>query len=117
MALANLARRFGQEVRARRASRGITQARLAEAANLSEEWVRKIERGDGAPSLETIEALARGLKVEVASLFAASDAEARQRDRISALLCDLDEVSRCGPFLGLWASFHLHGPQGACLSS
>lgn len=76
--MAELAKAFGQRVRALRAERGFSQSELAERAGMSEEWVRRIERGEGAPSFTSLEALSEALDAPVSELFAeapASDAE------------------------------------------
>ena len=67
--VAKLAEQFGKQVRARRKARSMTQAQLSEAAGFSEEWLRRIERGAGAPSFEALEALAGALSCSVADLF------------------------------------------------
>ena len=67
--MAQLAKLFGDMVRAHRTSLGLTQAQLADAAEVSEEWIRRIERGDASPSFDTIESLSKSLKVAPAELF------------------------------------------------
>lgn len=90
--MAKLAEKFGQEVKARRRARAMTQNQLAEAAAMSEEWVRRIERGVGAPSFDAIEALAAALGVSVADLFSVMSARDGRAAKIDAMLVDLDEV-------------------------
>jgi len=89
--VAKLAERFGQEVRGRRKARGMTQAQLAEAASMSEEWIRRIERGAGAPSLDAIEALAGALGASVAEIFSPMSARDVRTAKIDALLQNLTE--------------------------
>lgn len=67
--MAGLGKVFGGQVRALRTQRGLTQVQLADAAQVSEEWVRRIERGEGSPSFDTIEALANALTVRPDELF------------------------------------------------
>jgi transcriptional regulator with XRE-family HTH domain len=69
----------------------MTQARLAEASNLGEEWIRRIERGVGAPSFDAVEGLARGLGASVAELFAPMSARDGRTTTIEAILAKLDE--------------------------
>lgn len=78
--MATLAEKFGKQVRTRRKARSMTQAKLSEAAGLSEEWLRRIERGAGAPSFDALEALADALACPVAALFT----EASERDVVAA---------------------------------
>jgi transcriptional regulator with XRE-family HTH domain len=63
--MSDLAKAFGEALRRLRTDRGLTQPQLADAAGLSEEWVRRIERGSASPSFDTIEALAHALDAEV----------------------------------------------------
>ncbi len=84
-----LARLFGERVKALRAERGFSQVDLAEKARLSEEWIRRIERGVGAPSFETIEAIAAALNVGYAELFAEPPPQTAD-GRLAAALQGLD---------------------------
>lgn len=61
--------RFGQQLKDLRTARGLTQELLAEKTGLSVDFIGMIERGERAPSFETLEILARVLKVSVAELF------------------------------------------------
>ena len=95
---------FGSSLRQCRRARGLTQAQLAEATELSLEMVGRLERGRTAPSFETIAALADALKVPAAALFGAQptgiESERRELlDRINGLLAqtsddDLRRVQR-----------------------
>lgn len=84
--MATLAKKFGNEVRARRKARELTQAQLSEATGLSEEWHRKIERGAGAPSFDAIEALSAALGCSAADLFSTITPRGEIGTRIDALL-------------------------------
>jgi transcriptional regulator with XRE-family HTH domain len=52
-----------------REARGMTQAELAEKAGLSREYVLRLENASQDPTLSTIEALAKALKVKPAELL------------------------------------------------
>ncbi|MFO5439508.1 MAG: helix-turn-helix domain-containing protein, partial [Dolichospermum sp.] len=54
---------FGDRVQALRKERGITQEQLAEHIDKSVEHISYIERGERAPSFETILDIAEALKV------------------------------------------------------
>lgn len=58
---------------------GMTQAQLAEAADLHVQYVSQVERQVRSPSMETIDALADALGVTAAELFALG--EGRQPSR------------------------------------
>jgi transcriptional regulator with XRE-family HTH domain len=45
-----------------------TQRELAELAGLNQNYYAKVERGDGVPSLKTIEKLAKALKVTASDI-------------------------------------------------
>lgn len=68
--MGELAETFGRRVKALRTLAGMSQAQLAEASHVSEEWVRRIERAAGSPSFDVIENLAQALRVTAAELFA-----------------------------------------------
>jgi len=59
-------RAFGARIRELRERRGLTQAELAEQAELSKIYVQKLEAGDRlSPSLPALEKLARALKADL----------------------------------------------------
>lgn len=92
--MGDLIARFGETIRARRLAKGLTQARLAEATNLSLEWISRIERGQGKPSLDVLEALAPALGVGIPDLFQPTTPKQAQVMRIEALLqrCEKAEL-------------------------
>jgi transcriptional regulator with XRE-family HTH domain len=88
---------FGASLRQCRRSRGLTQAQLAEATDLSLEMIGRLERGITAPSFETIEALASVLQIAPAELFGANptDIEGERREllaRINSLLASASDI-------------------------
>lgn len=60
---------FGTEVRRRREALGLTLEQLAEASKLTPNYIGTIENGKRDPSLSTILALSRGLKMMIAEFF------------------------------------------------
>ena len=60
---------FAANLRKEREARGLSQERLAQAADLHWTQVGRIERDAGAPSFKTIIKLARGLGVPPGKLF------------------------------------------------
>lgn len=87
-----LRRRFGENLRQLRRSRGLTQEGLAEKSDLSVDAVRRIEWGTISPSLDTLSKLARGLDISLRTLF--STFEQRRRDDVAELA---DFLSRRSP--------------------
>ncbi len=74
----------GLKIRDFRKAAGLTQDQLAERIEKSVQTVSQIERGAFAPSLDTIELIARALKAPPALLFPAtlSARKATAKDRI-----------------------------------
>ena len=62
---------FGVRLRALRRKEQLTQAQLAENADISCVYVNKLERGLAVPSLHVLNRLARSLNTDVPSLLAA----------------------------------------------
>lgn len=65
--------RFGRLVHALRRARGMTQETLAERSRLSPDTIRRAEHGSFSPSLKTIGKIARGLDLDLSTLFSAFD--------------------------------------------
>jgi DNA-binding XRE family transcriptional regulator/quercetin dioxygenase-like cupin family protein len=60
---------LAQSVRAHRASRGFSLGTLSQMAGISKTSLSKIEAGQGNPSLEVLNRIAKALNVPVGSLF------------------------------------------------
>ena len=67
--MATLRKRFGQRLREIRTNRQMTQEQFAEAVGISVDFLSLIERGRNAPSFETLDRIAKKLKLTVADLF------------------------------------------------
>jgi transcriptional regulator with XRE-family HTH domain len=67
--VATLRKQFGARLRQIRAQRRMTQERFAETLNLSVDFLSLMERGISAPSFETLERIAKRLRVPIADLF------------------------------------------------
>jgi transcriptional regulator with XRE-family HTH domain len=65
----SLRKKFGQHLRMIRAQRRMTQEQFAEALDISVDFLSLIERGVNAPSFETLERMAKRLRISVAQLF------------------------------------------------
>lgn len=61
--------RFGRRVRELRKARGWTQEELAEAADLHENYISRLETGNQEPGLFVILRLSRALKVGAGELL------------------------------------------------
>ena len=60
---------FGQRVREFRSALGVTQAALAKILKTSQSTISEIEKGEHAPTLETVERIAEALKTPAAKFF------------------------------------------------
>lgn len=60
---------IGRQIKRYRTKAGLTVAGLAGAAGLSPGMLSKVENGQISPSLDTLQALAKGLNVPLTSLF------------------------------------------------
>ena len=67
--LATLRKKFGARLRQIRAQRRMTQEQFAETLEISVDFLSLIERGRNAPSFETLDKIAKRLRLSVADLF------------------------------------------------
>jgi transcriptional regulator with XRE-family HTH domain len=73
--MTTIKKRLGVHLFQLRNKAGMTQARLAEKTNPSVDSISRIERGERAPSLESIERISNALKVNLSDLFNFNDEE------------------------------------------
>jgi transcriptional regulator with XRE-family HTH domain len=71
--MSDLKTSFGRRIRDLRKRKGMTQERLAEAADISVDFLSLMERGVNAPSFATLERLADALGVPEKELFEFND--------------------------------------------
>ncbi|MGP4727195.1 helix-turn-helix domain-containing protein [Agrobacterium deltaense] len=60
---------FARNLRLCRRNSGLSQERLAEFAGLDRNYIGKLEREENSPTLDTIEALASALQIDVEKLI------------------------------------------------
>jgi transcriptional regulator with XRE-family HTH domain len=78
----SLSKTVAQNLYQARTARRLSQAAVAEAAGVSVSYISMLERGQRSPPLETLEAVAKGLRVPPLSLFEdGSRGPARSRRR------------------------------------
>ncbi len=65
----DIIKKFAENVRVERARKKISQEKLAEMANISPEYLSRIEAGKYSPSLVVITNLAKALDVSVETLI------------------------------------------------
>jgi transcriptional regulator with XRE-family HTH domain len=90
---APIVRRFAVRLRERRAAAGLTQSELAERAELSTNYVNRLEAAGAAPGIDTLERLADALKTTAHDLLPAREppdrmaaAAARSRDLLERVI-------------------------------
>jgi transcriptional regulator with XRE-family HTH domain len=64
---------LGRTVRALRSAAGYSQEGFADAIGVHRTYMGTLERGDGNPTLETLELIAAGLRMPVAELLRAAE--------------------------------------------
>ncbi len=67
--MGKLRKNFGKRVRQLRKSKGLTQERLAEKARLEPTYLGAVERGERNLTIDNIEKIARGFRMEPYKFF------------------------------------------------
>jgi transcriptional regulator with XRE-family HTH domain len=67
--VASLRKKFGEHLRRIRLKRRMSQERFAEMLDISVDFLSLIERGRNAPSFETLDKMAKRLRLTIAQLF------------------------------------------------
>ena len=98
-----LIHRVAARIRTLRESRGLTQAALAARAGLHVGFVNAVENAHQSPSLQSLERLAKGLRVDLKSFVDFPDTSPRKTDRAKEEIaqingrlerCDLDSLKK-----------------------
>ena len=69
MAAKGLLRALGEELRDRRQSKGLSQERLAERANVHSNYIGLLKRGQRNPTILSLESVATALKARASELL------------------------------------------------
>ena len=72
---------FGARIRGLRQTRGLSQEKLAEIADLHRTYISSLELGERNVSLKNIQALADALGVSLEDLFKAEEFQSRERKK------------------------------------
>jgi len=83
---------MGQNIRKERKRQLLTIEALSEKADISENFLGKIERGEGIPSLQTIDSIACALNVSIDSLL-----HSRQKNAEHKFFSSLMELNELTP--------------------
>jgi len=85
-------KQMGQNIRKERKRQLLTIEKLAEMADITDNFLGKIERGEGIPSLQTIDSIACSLKVGIDFLKNSSEPNAEYKF-ISSLM-ELNDLEK-----------------------
>jgi transcriptional regulator with XRE-family HTH domain len=89
----NIRETFARNLRENRRKCGLTQAQLAEKAEVSTHYIALIELARNIPKVETIERLAKSLNVEIYELFIVPLSPAMEMKNIhEAIIADLKDI-------------------------
>lgn len=69
MARRSFGQRLGERMRAQREARGLSQAKVAELAHVTPNYVGLLERGQKLPTLDTLVKISKALQVEPGELL------------------------------------------------
>ena len=84
-------KKMGQNIRQERKRQLLTIEKLAEKADISDNFLGKLERGEGMPSLPTISSIAKALTVSIAFLLGGP--EQNSEYKIISSLIELNDLS------------------------
>jgi transcriptional regulator with XRE-family HTH domain len=82
---------LGGRIQFYRKKRLLSQAALAERANISITFLSNIERGIKYPTSETLSGIANGLGVEVCALFQQDEISGQQRNLLDRFKIDITQ--------------------------
>jgi transcriptional regulator with XRE-family HTH domain len=89
----NIKETFARNLRENRRKSGLTQAQLAEKADISHHYLAMVELARYIPRVETIERLAKVLNVEIYELFIVPLSPAMEMKKIhEAIITDMKQV-------------------------
>lgn len=89
----NFLGKLGQNLKRIREAQNLTQAELAEQADVSVSTIARIELGEGFLTFKTIQKIANGLKIDIETLFLFQNFKNTNPD-YNSFLHDLNTLSR-----------------------
>jgi len=89
----NIRETFARNLRENRRKSGLTQAQLAEKAEVSTHYIALIELARNIPKVETIERFAKALNIEIYELFIVPLSPAMEMKKIKeSIIADLKDI-------------------------
>jgi|YelNatPaOPRAMG01_1025707.scaffolds.fasta_scaffold145167_1 transcriptional regulator with XRE-family HTH domain len=96
----NIKKVVGQKIRNIRKEKGLTQEELGNLCGLSYKFISDVERGKQNPSLDSLASIAKGLNVQLSTLFDFQEPQIKQNpssDFCSSNVTILKELSHYKP--------------------
>lgn len=91
--MTDLRRVLASNMKLYRKSLGLSQAKLAEMADLTDNYIALIETGRRFPSISMIEQIAKVLQRDTLDLFSVKHIEAAQKKALKAdIMADIDHI-------------------------
>ena len=84
--MTNIQETFAKNLRENRRKSGLTQAKLAEKADISTHYVALIELARNIPKVEVIQRLANALNVEIYELFLVPHSPTKELEKMRELI-------------------------------
>ena len=80
--MADVYQQIGQRIRRLRKRADLTQAQLAEAADITPDYLGRIERGRGAVTLATLAQIAEALEVQLRYVIDLEDTDSASKEQV-----------------------------------
>lgn len=103
---------LGTRIRARREAMGWSQARLAEAVDLTPNYLGSLERGEALPTVQTLVVLAKALDASPADLLGSVSASEKWLDRLITIARTLSPAQQPLSLLALAETVATYEPVG-----
>ena len=80
--MSDIQKQLGKRIRELRKKQGKTISQLAEATDLSDNFIGFIERGSRSPTIKTLERIAKALKIKIEDLFHFPHTKGEEREQL-----------------------------------
>ena len=120
--MVDIRRKLGVRISQLRMKAGMTQAKLAEESDLSIDSISRIERGNRAPSLESLEKISKALEIDPAELLNFKGKELKPLAEVLPECLDLwnllrnkkrDQIKQIYDIAKIWRATDAHNSTAA----